>query len=157
MGARGRAYSQSIRFGTRRTASPGRVGVISGRVPFKNGHPYVNQVFIGYAGGAALDGHDGWLTYCGPANGGLINLNSIEVDESMYPIIIESRGVRADSQGSGEFEGAPGVECVFYPVDHEMIIIYAADGTTFAPKGVNSGGPASGSWTRKQAANGGDH
>ena len=89
MGARGRAYSQSIRFGTRRTASPGRVGVISGRVPFKNGHPYVNQVFIGYAGGAALDGHDGWLTYCGPANGGLINLNSIEVDELMYPIIID--------------------------------------------------------------------
>ena len=100
-------------------------------------------MFIGYAGGAALDGHDGWLTYCGPANGGLINLDSIEVDESMYPIIIESRGVRPDTQGYGEFEGAPGVECVFYPVDHAMTIIYAADGTTFAPKGVNGGMPAS--------------
>jgi N-methylhydantoinase B len=30
-----------------------------------------------------------------------------------------------------------------------MTIIYAADGTTFAPKGVNSGMPASNSWTRK--------
>ena len=115
--------------------------------PFKGGHPYVNQVFIAYAGGAALDGHDGWLTYCGPANGGLINLDSIEVDESMYPIIIESRGVRPDTQGFGKFEGAPGVECVFYPVDHAMTVIYAADGTTFPPKGVNGGLPAAGSWT----------
>ena len=133
---------------------PAGIGVISGKDPFKGGHPYVNQVFIGYAGGAALHGHDGWLTYCGPANGGLINLNSIEVDESMYPIIIESRGVRPNTQGYGEYEGAPGVECVFYPVDHEMTIIYAADGTTFAPRGVNGGLPASGSWTRKLTVDG---
>ncbi len=122
---------------------PAGIGVISGKDPFKGGHPYVNQVFIGYAGGAALHGHDGWLTYCGPANGGLINLDSIEVDELMYPIIIELRGVRPNTQGYGEYEGAPGVECVFYPVDHEMTIIYAADGTTFAPRGVNGGLPAS--------------
>lgn len=133
---------------------PAGIGVISGRDPFKGGHPYVNQVFIGYAGGAALNGHDGWLTYCGPANGGLINLDSIEVDESMYPIIIESRGVSPDTQGYGEFEGAPGVECVFYPVDHSMTVIYAADGTTFAPKGVNGGMPASPSWTRKLGKDG---
>ena len=133
---------------------PAGIGVISGSDPFKDGHPYVNQVFIAYAGGAALDGHDGWLTYCGPANGGLINLNSIEVDESMYPIIIELRGVRPDTQGFGKFEGAPGVECVFYPVDHAMTIIYAADGTTFPPKGVNGGLPAAGSWTRKQTLDG---
>ena len=111
-------------------------------------------MFIAYAGGAALDGHDGWLTYCGPANGGLINLDSIEVDESMYPIIIESRGVRPDTQGFGKFEGAPGVECVFYPVDHAMTVIYAADGTSFPPKGVNGGLPAAASWTRKQSADG---
>ncbi len=134
---------------------PAGIGVISGKDPFKGGHPYVNQVFIGYAGGAALNGHDGWLTYCGPANGGLINLDSIEVDESMYPIIIELRGVRPNTQGYGEFEGAPGVECVFYPVDHEMTIIYAADGTTFAPRGVNGGLPASASWTRKLTCDGG--
>lgn len=124
---------------------PAGIGVISGADPFKGGHPYVNQVFIAYAGGAALDGHDGWLTYCGPANGGLINLNSIEVDKSMYPIVIKSRGVRPDTQGFGKFEGAPGVECVFYPVDHAMTVIYAADGTTFPPKGVNGGLPAAGS------------
>ena len=63
----------------------------------------------------------------------------------MYPIIIESRGVRPDTQGFGKFEGAPGVECVFYPVDHAMTIIYAADGTSFPPKGVNGGLPVAGS------------
>jgi N-methylhydantoinase B len=133
---------------------PAGIGVISGKDPFKDGHPYVNQVFIGYAGGAALSGHDGWLTYCGPANGGLINLDSIEVDESMYPIVIESRGVRPGSQGFGEFEGAPGVEATFYPVDHAMTIIYAADGTSFPPQGVIGGRPAAGSETRKQRTDG---
>ena len=127
---------------------PAGIGVISGRDPFKGGHPYVNQIFIGYAGGAALNGHDGWLTYCGPANGGLINLDSIEVHESMYPIIIESRGVRPDTQGYGEFEGAPGVVCVFYPVDHAMTIIYAADGTMFAPKASTAECPRE-QWTRE--------
>lgn len=51
---------------------PAGVGVISGKDPYKNGKGYVNQIFVGYAGGGALHGHDGWLTYCGPANAGLI-------------------------------------------------------------------------------------
>jgi N-methylhydantoinase B len=118
---------------------PAGVGVISGSDPFKNGKTYVNQVFVGYAGAGGLSGHDGWLTYCGPANAGLIQLDSVEVDESMYPIIIESRGVVAGSQGFGEFEGAPTMGGVFYPLDHDMTIVYAADGTSFPPKGVLGG------------------
>ncbi|MFC7066592.1 hydantoinase B/oxoprolinase family protein [Brucella rhizosphaerae] len=94
---------------------PAGVGVISGQDPYKDGKGYVNQVFVGYAGGGALHGHDGWLTYCGPANAGLIQLDSVEVDESMYPIIIERRGVVQDSQGYGEFEGAPTVGGIFIP------------------------------------------
>ena len=107
--------------------------------PFKGGQPYVNQVFVGYAGGGARHGFDGWLTYCGPANGGMINLNSVEVDEAMYPFVIESRGVEKDTQGFGEFEGAPGVAGVFYPVGHDMTLVYAADGSTFPPRGVLGG------------------
>ena len=119
---------------------PAGVGVISGRDPFKNGKAYVNQIFVGYGGGGARHGYDGWLTYCGPANAGLIQLDSVEVDESMYPIIIESRGVKPESQGYGEFEGAPAMQGVFYPLDHDMTIVYAADGTEFAPRGVLGGG-----------------
>ena len=118
---------------------PAGTAVISGRDPYKNDKAYVNQVFIGYAGGGARDGHDGWLTYCGPANAGLIQLDSVEVDESMYPIIVERRGVVPGSQGFGEYEGAPATGGVFYPLDHDMTAVYAADGTTYAPKGVLGG------------------
>jgi N-methylhydantoinase B len=133
---------------------PAGTGVVSGRDPFKEGKGYVNQVFVGYAGGGALSGHDGWLTYCGPANGGLIQLDSVEVDESMYPFVIESRGIIPDSQGYGEYEGAPAVGGVFYPLDHDMTIVYAADGTSFPPRGVLGGGDGSASETVKITAEG---
>ncbi len=128
---------------------PAGIGVISGRDPFKNGRGYVNQGFVGYAGGGALHGHDGWLTYCGPANAGLIQLDSVEVDESMYPILIESRGVIPDSQGFGEYEGSPTVGGVYYPLDHDMTIVYAADGTHFPPRGVLGGGTGKAAETYK--------
>ncbi len=121
---------------------PVGIGVVSGFDPFKDNQPYVNQVFVAYAGGGARHGHDGWLTYCGPANGGMINLDSLEVDEAMYPFVIESRGVEPDTQGFGEYEGSPGVGGVFYPVGHAMTVVYAADGSTFPPKGVLGGGAA---------------
>lgn len=133
---------------------PAGVGVISGADPFKGGKSYVNQVFVGYGGGGARDGFDGWLTYCGPANAGLIQLDSVEVDESMYPIVIESRGVIPGSQGFGEYEGAPGAGGVFYPLDHDMTIVYAADGTAFPPRGVLGGGDGGESASIKVVASG---
>ena len=128
---------------------PAGIGVISGSDPFKAGKTYVNQVFVGYAAGGANHGHDGWLTYCGAANGGLIQLDSVEVDESMYPILIDERGVLPDSQGIGEFEGAPATYGLFHPIGHDMTIAYAADGTTFPPRGVLGGSDGKGSVTRR--------
>ena len=130
------------------------MAVISGQDPFKNGQVYVNQLFVGYSGGGANHGHDGWLTYCGAANGGLITLDSVEVDESMYPIVIESRGIRADTQGFGEFEGAPGVGGTYYPVAHDMTAVYAADASAFSPKGVLGGQAAAGTQSIKVLADG---
>lgn len=133
---------------------PAGVGVISGSDPFKRGKGYVNQIFVGYGGGGANHGYDGWLTYCGPANAGLIQLDSVEVDESMYPIVIERRGVVRDSQGLGEYEGAPGMGGVFYPLDHDMTIIYAADGTSNPPRGVLGGTTAKASYSKRLDADG---
>lgn len=133
---------------------PVGVGVVSGLDPFKEGRPYVNQVFVAYAGGGARHGYDGWLTYCGPANGGMINLDSVEIDEAMYPFLIESRGIVPDTQGFGEFEGSPGVGGVFYPVDHTMTVVYAADGSTFPPNGVLGGLAAAPSRSQKLDADG---
>ena len=133
---------------------PVGMAVISGSDPYKDGQIYVNQIFVGYAGGGANHGHDGWLTYCGPANGGLITLDSIEVDESMYPFIIERREVRPDSQGFGEFEGAPGIEGAYYPLNHDMTVMYAADATTFPPRGVLGGHDAAPTVSQKMNADG---
>lgn len=133
---------------------PAGTGVISGADPYKKGKVYVNQIFVGYGGGGARSGHDGWLTYCGPANAGLIQLDSVEMDESMYPIVIERRGIVRDSQGCGEFEGAPAMGGVFYPLDHDMTVIYAADGTAFPPRGVLGGGAAEPSHSVKVTGSG---
>jgi len=133
---------------------PAGIGVISGADPFKNNRNYVNQIFVAYAGGGALSGHDGWLTYCGPANGGLIQLDSIEVDESMYPIVVERREIIPESQGWGEFEGAPAMGGAIRPLDHDMTIVYAADGTTFPPRGVLGGTAGCASATASIAADG---
>jgi N-methylhydantoinase B len=133
---------------------PAGIAVVSGQDPFKDDQTYVNQVFVGYTGGGALNGHDGWLTYCGPANGGLITLDSVEVAESMYPMLIESRGVVPDTQGIGEWEGAPGVGGVYRPLGHAMTVVYSADGTHFPPRGVLGGHDAAGTWSRKVLADG---
>lgn len=135
---------------------PAGTGVISGSDPFKGGRGYVNQIFVAYGGGGALAGHDGWLTYCGPANAGLIQLDSIEVDESMYPIVIERREIVPESQGFGEYEGAPTVGGVIAPLDHDMTIVYAADGTHFPPRGVLGGQPGKASETAMVKPGGGE-
>ena len=82
--------------------------VISGSDPRKGDHPYVNQVFIGYGSGPGLYGYDGWLLSGAACDGGQMRLDSIEIDESMYPIIVTSRQIAKDSLGPGEWDGAPG-------------------------------------------------
>ena len=47
------------------------LAVISGEDPRRDGQTYVNQMFIGFGGGPGLPGHDGWVTYGGPVDGGM--------------------------------------------------------------------------------------
>ena len=125
--------------------------VISGTDPRQDDRPYVNQIFFGYGGGPALHGHDGWLT-CGAAcDSGQMLLDSIEIDESMYPVLVESRAIAKDALGSGEWDGAPGVAGVYRSVAGEMTAIYGSDGDVNASKGVLGGhaGAPSTNWKRK--------
>ena len=87
--------------GRRRCSATGGEAVISGLDPENDNEPYVNQLFVAYGGGPAKHGTDGWLTYLGPVNGGVIVLDSVEIDEGMYPILIESRKVALDTMGAG--------------------------------------------------------
>ena len=103
------------------------MAVISGVDP-RDGVEYVNQMFIGLSGGPGLNGHDGWLTYEGPDGGAMIVLDTIEIIEAMYPILVEGRWVERDTLGPGEWDGAPGTTGIYGPVAGEMTVIYCSDG-----------------------------
>ena len=66
--------------------------------------PFINMVLVGLSGGPGLSGHDGWVTYEAPDGGGVLALDSIEVDEAMYPILFESRHIAPDFFGSRSLE-----------------------------------------------------
>jgi N-methylhydantoinase B/oxoprolinase/acetone carboxylase alpha subunit len=130
------------------------MAVISGNDSRKGDHPYVNQMFIGYASGPAIHGHDGWITYLASENGGMIVLDSIEIDESMYPIVVEGRWLECDTAGAGEFDGAPGVKLVYRPIADDMTVIYASDGEDNPGLGVLGGGAGAPAANFKRLADG---
>jgi N-methylhydantoinase B len=133
---------------------PMGMAVISGVDPRKDDQPYVNQMFIGYAAGPGLHGYDGWLTFCGADNGGMIVLDSVEIDESMYPILVEGRWAERDTLGAGQFDGAPGTRLIFRPIADDMHVIYCSDGDQNAAKGVVGGQDGAPSVNFKRLANG---
>jgi N-methylhydantoinase B len=133
------AYSQAI-----------GEAVISGFDDTRDGLPYVNQIFLGYGGGGAIHGYDGWLLSGAACDGGQMALDSVEINEAMYPILIESRGCAVDSGGPGQWEGAPGIEGVYRPLSGRMTAFWGSDGDVTPASGVRGGGSAatSGNWLR---------
>lgn len=125
--------------------------VISGIDPTRGDLPYVNQIFVGYGGGGAIHGYDGWLASGAACDGGQMALDSVEIVESMYPILVESRGCATDSGGPGQWEGAPGIEGTYRVLGGEMTAFWGSDGDVNAPRGVRGGGAAatSGNWKRR--------
>ncbi len=81
-------------------------------------------------------------------------LNSIEIDESMYPVLVEARAIAKDALGSGEWDGAPGTAGVYRSLAGEMTAIYGSDGDVNAPRGVLGGHDAQPSANWKHQANG---
>jgi N-methylhydantoinase B len=61
-------------------------------------------LFIGLSGGPGLQGHDDWVTYEGPDGGAMIILDTIEIIEDMYPILVEGRWIEQDTLGAGEWD-----------------------------------------------------
>ena len=130
------------------------MAVISGVDSARDDRGYVNQMFIGYASGPGIHGHDGWVTYLASENGGMIVLDSIEIDESMYPILVEGRWLEPDTAGPGEFDGAPGMKMIYRPLRDEMTVIYASDGEQNPGLGVLGGGAGAPAANWKRLADG---
>ncbi|WP_283179290.1 hydantoinase B/oxoprolinase family protein [Gemmobacter sp. 24YEA27] len=128
--------------------------VISGIDADNGNQPYVNQLFVTYGGGPAKHGTDGWLTYLGSVNAGVIVLDSVEIDEGMYPILIEERKVAPGTMGAGEWNGAPGMTGTMIPLGDELTAIYCSDGCVNPPKGVLGGGAGAAARNMKRLASG---
>ncbi len=118
---------------------PPSTGVISGVDP-RNGKRFVNQVFLGFTGGAARSGMDAWVTYAHVGNGGMCYQDSVELDELEHPLRVETRRLMIDSEGAGRFRGAPGLLVEFTPIGTVLEVGYVSDGTVNPALGARGGG-----------------
>ncbi|MCA0851327.1 hydantoinase B/oxoprolinase family protein [Salipiger thiooxidans] len=133
------------RFGQAETGalSPATMAVISGKDPRK-GRPFVNQIFLGATAGAGTPTQDSWMTIAHAGNAGMLYIDSIEILEMAYPIRCYQRRLVTDSEGAGEFTGAPSLMGEYGPAGCEMEVNAVSDGTINAAKGVAGGGSAAG-------------
>lgn len=117
---------------------PPSIGVISGSSEMTGG-AYVNQIFLGWGGGAAGPSTDAWLTLGHIGNAGLSYLDSVELDEMRFPMIVKGRHFVTDSGGSGRTRGGEGVFCEFGPTNGDMEVGYVSDGNETPAEGVRGG------------------
>lgn len=118
---------------------PPSVGVASGRDPRADGNPFINQLVFAWGGGAAGPSADGWLTAGGVGDGGVVFRDSVEIDELLHPIRIDVQRIQIDSEGAGEFRGAPGMYAEFGPIDCDMGLAYISDGAVRPASGAVGG------------------
>lgn len=104
------------------------------------GRSFVNQLFLGATGGAAMGWGDAWLTYGHVGNGGMAFIDSVEQDELLYPIQVLERRLVPDTEGAGEWTGASSLRVEFRATS-PFTATYSADGCVNAPQGVRGGLP----------------
>ncbi|MFV3131613.1 hydantoinase B/oxoprolinase family protein [Niveispirillum sp. KHB5.9] len=114
-------------------------GVISG-IDARNGRPFVNQIFLAFSGGAASPHADAWWTTAHVGNAGMCCIDGVELDELYQPLLVLRRGFLPDSEGAGQFTGAPSTIVEFGPLVGGFDIGYGSDGHINAPLGVRGGG-----------------
>lgn len=120
---------------------PGSSAVVSGQDPRRGGRPFVNQIIMGYWGGPAVGGEDGWLTYGSAASQGILWQSSVEIVEQQQPILIEELAIRTNSGGAGEWQGGPGSRVVFRPRFGPVRFAINAAAHEHPPGGVRGGSP----------------
>jgi N-methylhydantoinase B len=127
-------------------------GVVSGIDA--TGSPFINQVFLGFSGGAATARGDAWMSVSHVGNGGLSFQDSIELAELAQPILVSTRRLLPDTEGAGTHIGAPSMLVEFGPSVGSIDVSYVSDGTLNAPRGVRGGLPGAGSRQRIRRVNG---
>jgi N-methylhydantoinase B len=119
---------------------PASMGVISGRDPRNDDAPYVNEVFLLSTGGAAAAKTDAWLTICHAGNSGMSFIDSVELDELHFPMLVQARRLVTDSEGAGRTIGAPSGFCEFGPLGGGTLeVAFVVDGAINNAKGTRGG------------------
>jgi N-methylhydantoinase B len=118
---------------------PPAVAGLSGRDPRHENAPFVDMMILGNSGGAGHPHGDGWVTNGETSDGGSMMRDSTEVLELLRPIRVWSDRIVPDTEGAGRFRGAPSLYIEYGPVDTELEVLYAADGTVNPALGVRGG------------------
>ncbi len=118
---------------------PPAVAGLSGRDPRHGDAPFVDMMILGNSGGAGHPHGDGWVTNGETSDGGSMMRDSTEVLELLRPIRVWSDRIVPDTEGAGRFRGAPSLFIEYGPVDTELEVLYAADGTVNPALGVRGG------------------
>ena len=119
---------------------PASVGVISGKDPRRNNEDFVNQIFLMFTGGAASAINDAWVTIAHAGNGGMCYIDSVELDELHFPILVKGRWLVTDTEGAGRTTGAPSGYCEFGPIGGKSLDVgWVADGALNVAKGTRGG------------------
>jgi N-methylhydantoinase B len=116
-------------------------GVVSGVDRRRGNAPYVNQLVIGNNGGPGAPGCDGWITYCMPDAAASVMVDSAEIIEQKYPLVIRSLRLVEDTGGAGRYRGGPAGEIVYGPLHDPMTVAYFAEMHDFPPQGTRGGAP----------------
>jgi N-methylhydantoinase B len=132
---------------------PASLAVLSGNDPRHDDEPYIDQIVLAYTGGPGGPSADGWLTMAGLTDAGVLQWNSVELDELRFPIRIDTQRIAIDTEGAGRRRGAPAAELELTPTDGVIECMYLSDGTINPPLGVRGGGPGA---TARQATRGSD-
>jgi len=119
---------------------PASVGVISGRDGRWGNEPFVNQIFLMFTGGAATATTDSWVTIAHVGNAGMCFIDSVELDELHFPILVRGRRLMPDTEGAGRTTGAPSGYCEFGPLGGQPLDVgWVADGAINVAKGTQGG------------------
>lgn len=111
---------------------------ISGSDP-RDGEQFVNQIILAAGGGPATHGTDGWMTYTTSVSCGVVNRDSVEINEQKFPILIRRHEFQTDSAGAGQWRGAPSSITEFQPREGSITFSYVGNGEYHPPQGIRGG------------------
>ena len=75
----------------------------------------------------------------------MLRRDSVEVAEMAHPLRVMRQRLVPDSEGAGQYRGAPSAEVEYGPVDTSMWVSYGTDGAinpALGARGGHSGGPS---------------